>query len=74
MNTNFKAIGLTRLGIKPESTAPEAEALITRPSKLLNKRKLRFFVTMFYAIAETILNLYLNVKAENKLDKVLMQL
>ena len=74
MNTNFKVIGLTRLGIKPESTAPEAEALITRPSKLLNKRKLRLFVTIFYAVAKTILNLYLNVKAENKLDEVLMQL
>ena len=24
MNTKFKVIGLTRLGIKPESTAPEA--------------------------------------------------
>ena len=31
MNTNFKDIGLTRLGIKPESTAPEADALTTRP-------------------------------------------
>ena len=31
MNTNFKVIGLTRLGIIPKSTAPEADALITRP-------------------------------------------
>ena len=31
MNTNFKVIGLTRLGIKPESTAPEADILATRP-------------------------------------------
>ena len=38
MNTNFKIIGLTRLGIKPESTAPEADALTTRPSELLNAR------------------------------------
>ena len=30
MNINFKVIGLTRLGIKPKSTAPEADALITR--------------------------------------------
>ena len=36
MNTNFKVIGLTRLEIKPESTAPEADALTTRPSELLN--------------------------------------
>ena len=35
MNTNFKAIGLTRLGIKPEFAAPEANALTTRPSDLL---------------------------------------
>ena len=27
MNTNFKVIGLTRLGIKPESTAQETGAL-----------------------------------------------
>ena len=27
VNTNFKVIGLTRLGIKPESTAQEADAL-----------------------------------------------
>ena len=35
MNTNFKVIGLTQLGIKPESTAPEADALTTQPSELL---------------------------------------
>ena len=34
MNTNFKVIGLTRLGIKPESSAPEADALTTRPFEL----------------------------------------
>ena len=34
MNTNFKVIGLTRLGTKPESTALEADALTTRPSDL----------------------------------------
>ena len=36
MNTNFQVIGLTRLGIKPNYTAPEADALTTRPSELLN--------------------------------------
>ena len=34
MNTNFKVIGLTRLGIKLEFTAAEADTLTTRPSKL----------------------------------------
>ena len=33
--TNFQVIGLTRLGNEPESTAPEADALSTRPSELL---------------------------------------
>ena len=35
---NFKVIGLTRFGIKPESTAQEADALYgtTRASELLN--------------------------------------
>ena len=36
MNTNFKIIGLTQLGIKPESTAPDADALTTWPSELLS--------------------------------------
>ena len=35
MNTNFKAICLTRLRIKPKSIAAEADALTTRPSELL---------------------------------------
>ena len=35
MNINFKVIGLTRLGIKPESAAPEADAFITPTSELL---------------------------------------
>ena len=34
-NTNFTAIGLTRLGIKPQSTAPEADALTARAPELL---------------------------------------
>ena len=36
MNTNFKIIGLTRLGIKPESTAQEQTLCTTRQSELLN--------------------------------------
>ena len=39
MNTNFEAIGLTLLGMKPESAAPEADVLNTRPSELLLTRK-----------------------------------
>ena len=35
MNSNFKVSGLTRLGIKPQSTASETD---TRPSKLLKLR------------------------------------
>ena len=35
MNTKFKVIGFTQLGIKPESTAREADALTIRPSELL---------------------------------------
>ena len=34
MNTNFIVIGLTRLGIKSESTAQEADALYLSASEL----------------------------------------
>ena len=34
MNTNSKVIGLTRLGIKPKSAAPDADALTTQPYEL----------------------------------------
>ena len=46
MNTNFTVTGLTRHEIKPESTrtAPEADALTTRPSELFLKiKKVAFF-------------------------------
>ena len=36
MNTNFKVIGLIRLGIKPKCTAAEADALVNRPSELFD--------------------------------------
>ena len=39
MNTNFKVIGLTQLKIAAKYTAPEADALTTRPSELLNCNK-----------------------------------
>ena len=34
MNTNFKVIGLIRLGIKPKSTAPAADALTSELFKV----------------------------------------
>ena len=37
VNTNFEVAGLTRLGIKPKSTAPQAEALSARSSELFMK-------------------------------------
>ena len=39
VNTNFKVIGLTRLGIKSKSTAPEVDALTPGPSELLSRIK-----------------------------------
>ena len=44
-NTNFNVIGLIRLGIKLKSTAPEADALTTRPSE--NSRKIYSKVSNF---------------------------
>ena len=40
VNTNFKLTGLTRLAIKLKSTAPEADALATRPSELSIKMQI----------------------------------
>ena len=37
MTTNFNVIGLTRLEMKPKSSAPEADAFTTRSSELLNE-------------------------------------
>ena len=42
MNTNFKVIDLNRLGIKPESAAPEADAFTPRPSELYFKQRSNF--------------------------------
>ena len=36
MNANFKVIGLTRIAVKPESTAHEADVLTTWPSEKLS--------------------------------------
>ena len=38
MNTNFKVVGLTRLGIKPKSTAPDVDALSVINLGLKKKR------------------------------------
>ena len=42
MNTNIKVIGLTRLGIKLESTTFEEDALATRPSNTVSIMKIWF--------------------------------
>ena len=39
VNTNFRVIALTRLGIKSESIAPEAKAFTIRLSELLKTQK-----------------------------------
>ena len=46
-DTNFKVIGLTRLEIKPDSTATEADALITRPSELFKNNKVKKYLAFF---------------------------
>ena len=50
MNTNFKVIGLTLLGIESKSTAPEADALTTQPSELfsLAQSYVNFGITDIY--------------------------
>ena len=44
MNRNFEVMGMIRLGIKPECTAPEADALTNRPSELLKSSIICFFM------------------------------
>ena len=51
MNANFEVIGLTRLGINPESTAaPEADTLTTRSS--LRSVKSRYAVKSYEALQQ----------------------
>ena len=50
MNTNFKVIGLTRLGIKPESTAQETDAQSNQD----------YFATFMTAIAHVIVKFWRN--------------
>ena len=56
VNTNFKVIGLTRLGIKTQSTALEADALTTRPSELLIGTCYSFTINVIQWRYETIAN------------------
>ena len=44
----FKVIGLTRLGIKPKFTAPEADALNTRKSELEPLAWHSLFLNLFW--------------------------
>ena len=56
MNTNFKVIGLTRLGIKSKSTAPEADTLTTRQFELGHAKVViqRFIVRVEIALTSFI--------------------
>ena len=56
VNTNFKIIGLTRLGIKTQSTALEADALTTWPSELLIGTCYNFTINVVQWPYETIPN------------------
>ena len=56
VNSNFKVIGLTRLGIKTQSTALEADALTTRPSDLLIGTCYNFTINVVQWRYETIAN------------------
>ena len=56
VNTNYKVIGLTRLGIKTQSTALEADALTTRPSELLIRTCYNFTINVVPWRYETIAN------------------
>ena len=57
VNTKFKVglIGLTWSGIKPESIAPEANALTTLPSELLNPIKISSSRTLQLLTSESLL-------------------
>ena len=56
MNINFKVIDLTRFGIKTQSTALEADTLITRPSELLIGTCYNFTINVVQWRYETIAN------------------
>ena len=56
MNSNFKVIGLTRLGFKTQSAALEEDVLITRPSELLIGTCYNFTINVVQWRYETIAN------------------
>ena len=56
VNSNFEVSGLTRLGIKTQSTALEVDALATRPSELLIGTCYNFTIIVFQWRYETIAN------------------
>ena len=53
MNTNFEVIGFLLLRIKPESTAPEADAVITRRSELLEFDAIGLYSRLNYSFSWT---------------------
>ena len=56
MNTNFKVVGLTRLGIKTQSIAPKADTLTTRPSEQLIGTCYNFTINIVQWRYETVAN------------------
>ena len=69
MNTNFQVIGLTRLGIKPKSTAPEADAHTTRSSELKRHVEVQIYRPFLLAVEQNFALLVIlhisRVKSEN---------
>ena len=61
LNINFKVIGLTRFGIKPESTGLEADALITGLYEPV-------FITFYYFMAKKIPQLLQHFQSNAKID------
>ena len=59
---NFKVISLTRLEIKPESTAHETEALTTRLSSLFNWYCFVLVALSFYVHIVVILQAFAGLK------------
>ena len=60
MNSDFKVIGSTQLGIKPESTAPRADAFTTQPCELIDLFWYDFQLLVGYF--KTALNLILSAQ------------
>ena len=56
MNTNFKVVGLTRPGIKTQSTAPKADASTIGPFELLIGTWYNFTINVVQWRYETVAN------------------